>query len=340
MQRAGQQMSGAVDDATAAGANVPARDLASRLRGAQAGHLAKNVPDEDAVAASIDEIAERLAAEQGGRAGGTYSPRELFDKRLAMKGMAKLDGNRNVMPEVTQRAQGYREARDVYGDAMRESMGPDEAARFGAANEDYGLLKMANNASRQREAQELGNQMASINTPGMAGAGALVGGVPGAAAGIGAIETAKRVGRDVMADTLGGAATGLRGASRAATATGNALAPTGEAARLSAPALADDADSILEQFLGSGSASPAMAQPEAPQTQRDAGQHPLMHATDIAIRAGGRDLGKWRPELEEALGKGPKEFGATILRLQRDPDFAREVMPTLTSFNERNRGAR
>lgn len=325
LNRVGQGMGSSIDDATAAGAQVDPKALAAALREAQAGHLAKGQPNNMAVADGLDEIARDIGERTVNR-GAPMTPRDAWNYRNDMKPTAKLEGSRNVMPAVGDRGQAFREGRDVIRGAIEEAMPPPQRAQFQEANTDYGLLKKAHNAALKREAQETGNQIMSINTPGMAGAGAMLGGSPGAAVSIFSGEALKRVGRDGLADVFGGTSAALRGASRAATATGDALAPTGEAARLSAPALADDADSILEQFLGSGSASPAAAQP---QTQRDAGEHPQAARVRLALQARPAILGDYGPELEAALQKGSKEFGATMMRLQRDPEFMRQVMPAL-----------
>ncbi len=225
------------------------------------------------------------------------------------------------MPEANLRGAAYREGRDVIHDEILDTLG-DAAPAYRQAETEYGHLTMANNASRQREAQELGNQMQSIYSPGMAAAGAAVQGVPGAAMGIGATETLKRVGRDATADVLGATATGARAAAQGVRSASESLSTAGDDARYLAPAAADD--SILEQFLGS---SPAMAQPA--QTQRDAGEHPQAARVRTALQARPEALGEYGPELEDALSKGSKEFGATMMRLQRDPEFMRTVMPAL-----------
>ena len=321
MKQAGQRMGGAIDDATAAGATVDPKTLASGMRDAQTEHLAAGQPNNKAIAKHIDSIANDLAARHAARGGRPMTPREAWDYRHNMKPTAGLENSRNVMPSVGMQGQAYREGRDVIHDSVLDSLG-DAAPAYRQAETDYGMLTMANNASRQREAQELGNQLASINSPGMAATGAVVSGVPGAAMGIGAIETAKRVGRDATADVLGGTASAMRGASRIPSAIGGLADDAGTAgARVGAP----QADSLWEDFLGE--ASPAMAQ--APTTQQQAGEHPKAARTRLALRARPAILGEYAGELQQALDAGPKEFGATMLRLQKDPEFMRSVMPAL-----------
>lgn len=334
---AGKGMSSAVDDATAAGAAVAPDDLAMALRDRQAQHMAKDVPDQNAIADGLDEIAGSLARARTGRGGAPYTPRELFDKRLDMKPTAKLDSNRNAMPEATHRAQAYREGRDIYKDKMLEAMGPEQAAKFSEANTDYGLLKMAHNAARNRQARELGNQLASINLPGSAAAGAVTGGIPGAV-GVGAmIEGAKRVGRDVIADTMGATSRGLRVPAAAAQRAGQAVTSTGgPAGQLGAATASDD---IFEEFLGQAGAAAddggemrvEIGEAQIRPSQSSLGEHPTAARARKALQGMPWALGDYAPQMQEALDAGPKEYGALLLRLQKDPRFMREVMPVIAA---------
>jgi hypothetical protein len=339
-KKAGQAIAAPIDEATAAGAKVDPKGLAASLRTAQTEHLADGQPNNKAVAKHIDDIAndlaKRFANRKGMPDGAEMSPREAWDYRHKMKPTAQLD-KPGAMPEASLRGAAYREGRDVIGQSVEESLNPAQRAAYQEGNTDYAMLVKALNAATKREARETGNQIMSINDPGMAAAGAVLGGAPGAAAGIGMTEALKRVGRDASADAFGGIASAGRGLARGARAAGSALETVGDDARYIAPLAADDASAAASDDIFAG--SPAFAQDEQAeplqQTQQALGEHPEKAFVRQALRGRPAILGKWAPELQEALDGGGGEFGALMLRLSKDKDFQREVMPTLAEYRKR-----
>jgi hypothetical protein len=342
LERARMRSGEAIDEATGAGVTAPLRGqpddvgvmegLDSAVGRARGMHGSTN----KAYGRAIERERALVEGDFPGSPDQRLSARQLQDVKLGLEeGGWPSSPLASVRDSAAARAQRDASAapREALDFAMRGRASDDVVEKWLASKRDIGPLSEIEEMSRNRAAQESGNQLMSLpSSIAFAGGGALggsalggaEGGLLGAGAGLmslAATEGVKRYGRDGLANVA-------RGTQRAA---GNA------AQRV--PGAAEAGIAGITSALADTYEPDEQQQPAAPQTQAEAGgEHPATWAVKQAFESGSADryFGRFAPELQKALDSGSKaDLSATILRLQSDPEFVREVMPTINAAMNR-----
>lgn len=194
----GEEIGVALDDAVEQGVSYPKEDIVASIRG-----KASRVSPATAETARSKRMLQDLANRVERTYGDTLDPRELHDLKSLYEEMGGYSAGKNVPSGQGVRAKAYRDVANVPRRALSESMGEqalDETAQqFAQANKGFGMARTVENLARKRAAQEAGNQVISLPA---AATGDVVGGTT--------LEGMKRIGSDVLADTMRRAAVGLR----------------------------------------------------------------------------------------------------------------------------------